>query len=880
MKIHHAGKFKELEKMRYVNGLVAYVDGFDIDQFSVHELNVLMEELGYVNDDPIYYHYMIPETDLDIGLRALGNNLDLDPEPLPANANTTQNETVESIVQELLSMDYEFDPFEDNMTAGMNDQPSVNEQEKYRDDNYEPVETLVERETLAEDDDNMADYHFNIDAEVEWVRHSNCGQQQDHEPIPGELDVIDNDYFDSGTDSEDDGIEKIRRNKLKEIKKANESADNIVRKLFLAKNDKLRIRAKCLGKIHVFTLDGEGPSNTKEAAPKKKTTKVKGKKDVGPSDPVGPNKKGVSLGGRGRPKPLAADEYPWALQISKVKNTKTWEVKTYTDEHKCLQSREIHACTSKFLSKGIVEQIEKDPDIPIRALQDELQKKYELGVSRMKAFKAKSAALNQVKGDYSQQYTMLRDYCLELRRANPDTTIKIEVERDSDTDLQTRVFKRIYICLGPLKKGFKACGRDLLGLDGAFMKGPYPGQLLTTVGLDGNNGIYPLAYAIVEKETTCSWIWFLECLGDDLEMTRESNFTFISITIAMTNVSPCTEHKYCLRPIHENMKKQWNGQAYKELLWRCVAATTIPYFDKAIEELKQFNKQAFEWLAKIPAHSWSRSHFSGRAKSDILLNNLCEYFNGEILDARDAHIITDLEYIREYLMRRMVNVIVVINKTDGPLTPSTTKLLKVAMDKANKYTVGFNEGKSMRSCKGQKDPMNETCTSTSQRSTNAAADTRKRPSDAGNAPANKKQSTTSSNAGTTPAKKKQTTTGSGQKRITRSDSDAAQKQKKNGKSLLYFVPCVMIDHYVAFPSFHHCRGVTEEVHEIREALGEQCEVMDVMARDLSRFTVWAAGGISQLLDSVGATYIRYSETHVPYQRCRVRQRTECSSGKY
>ncbi|GJY81537.1 hypothetical protein Tco_0494288 [Tanacetum coccineum] len=162
----------------------------------------------------------------------------------------------------------------------------------------------------------------------------------------------------------------------------------------------------------------------------------------------------------------------------------------------------------------------------------------------------------------------------------------------------------------------------------------------------------------------------------------------------------------------------------------------LPYFDKEMEELKQFNKHAFEWLAKIPAHSWSRSHFSGRAKSDILLNNLCEYFNGKILDARDAPIITALEYIREYLMRRMVNVIAVINKTDGPLTPSINKLLKVAMDKANKYTVGFNEGKSMRS-------------------TNVAADTRKRPSDAGNAPANKKQSTTSSNA--------------------------AQKQKKNGK---------------------------------------------------------------------------------------------------
>ncbi|GJY80479.1 hypothetical protein Tco_0493230 [Tanacetum coccineum] len=62
--------------------------------------------------------------------------------------------------------------------------------------------------------------------------------------------------------------------------------------------------------------------------------------------------------------------------------------------------------------------------------------------------------------------------------------------------------------------------------------------------------------------------------------------------------------------------------------------------------------------------------------------------------------------------------------------------------------------------------------------------------------------------------------------------------------------------------------VEEEVHEIRGALGEQREVMDAMARDLSRFTVWAAGGISQLLDSTGAAYVRYYETYLPYERRR------------
>ncbi|GJR10291.1 hypothetical protein Tco_0792943 [Tanacetum coccineum] len=49
----------------------------------------------------------------------------------------------------------------------------------------------------------------------------------------------------------------------------------------------------------------------------------------------------------------------------------------------------------------------------------------------------------------------------------------------------------------------------------------------------------------------------------------------------------------------------------------------------------------------------------------------------------------------------------------------------------------------------------------------------------------------------------------------------------------------------------------EEVHGLRESLDEQRKVMDMMARDLSRFTMWATRGISQLLDATRATYTRF-----------------------
>ncbi|GJZ60896.1 heat stress transcription factor B-4-like protein, partial [Tanacetum coccineum] len=111
---------------------------------------------------------------------------------------------------------------------------------------------------------------------------------------------------------------------------------------------------------------------------------------------------------------------------------------------------------------------------------------------------------------------------------NPNTTVKIAVKRNTDPSLPTRVFQRIYVCLGALKVGFKACRKGLLGLNGAFMKGPFPGQVLVAVGLDLNNRIYPLAYALVEAETKSSWCWFLQCLGDDIDLHPNSNFTFMS----------------------------------------------------------------------------------------------------------------------------------------------------------------------------------------------------------------------------------------------------------------------------------------------------------------------------------------------------------------
>ncbi|GJV00947.1 mutator type transposase [Tanacetum coccineum] len=251
-----------------------------------------------------------------------------------------------------------------------------------------------------------------------------------------------------------------------------------------------------------------------------------------------------------------------------------------------------------------------------------------------------------------------------VKEKNPNTTIKIEVAPPEVPDSEERKFKRIYICLGPLKDGFRAGGRDFLGLDGCFLSGPYPGQILTAVGVDPNNRIYPLAYAIVESEYKDSWKWFLDGLGDDLELFRNSNFTFISdrqkgVIPAIAETFPSAEHRFCVKHIYDNMKLSWRGKLYKELLWKCATATTIQKFDKRMEEMKNHNIEAYEWARQL-------------------------------VDGRDKPIKTCLEYIREYLMKRIVNVQKVQDKCDGPLTPNAAKIFKLIEKAAAKLKVDWN----------------------------------------------------------------------------------------------------------------------------------------------------------------------------------------------
>lgn len=73
-------------------------------------------------------------------------------------------------------------------------------------------------------------------------------------------------------------------------------------------------------------------------------------------------------------------------------------------------------------------QVKINLEIPIKAVQDQLQCDLLLQLSISKAFRAKAKYEKEVEGDHTLQYAMLRDYVVELQSTNLNTTVKITFE--------------------------------------------------------------------------------------------------------------------------------------------------------------------------------------------------------------------------------------------------------------------------------------------------------------------------------------------------------------------------------------------------------------------------------------------------------------------
>ncbi|XP_028962300.1 uncharacterized protein [Malus domestica] len=295
---------------------------------------------------------------------------------------------------------------------------------------------------------------------------------------------------------------------------------------------------------------------------------------------------------------------PWRLYASRMYNEDSIQVKTYVGKHECPRIwRENPNCKVAWLVKRYMDKFKLNPSMPITTFMETVKEERMVEIDIKIAYRVRAQCLKILEGSNLDQYTKLWEYCDELRKTNPGSTVQMKVMPYDDAHV---IFQRIYICLGACKNGFKNGCRKLVGLDGCHLKGVFKGQLLSAVGMDANNQTWVIAYAIVELKNKDNWVWFLKLLAADLGIVNQRAWTFISdkqkgLIPAFEKVLPNCNHRFCVRHLYTNYKADvFKGKRLKYVLWNAAKATTIDDFKESMAEVNRLNEKAYKWLEKRP----------------------------------------------------------------------------------------------------------------------------------------------------------------------------------------------------------------------------------------------------------------------------------------
>ncbi|RDY12154.1 hypothetical protein CR513_03081, partial [Mucuna pruriens] len=165
----------------------------------------------------------------------------------------------------------------------------------------------------------------------------------------------------------------------------------------------------------------------------------------------------------------------WTIYYSKLSVKDTWQLRTIVDKNTCREFRT---------------NVRENPKLKLNDIHEKTQNKWNIGITKVKAFRARNCAKNMVDGSFTEQYKRIYDYTYELLRSNLASILKMKVklgqvdgdspEHPSNCLLPT--FQRLCRC----KESFLKCS-PIIGLDGYLLKGYYGGQILAAIGRDPND---------------------------------------------------------------------------------------------------------------------------------------------------------------------------------------------------------------------------------------------------------------------------------------------------------------------------------------------------------------------------------------------------------
>ncbi|RYQ93258.1 hypothetical protein Ahy_B09g099529 [Arachis hypogaea] len=332
----------------------------------------------------------------------------------------------------------------------------------------------------------------------------------------------------------------------------------------------------------------------------------------------------------------------WLIRVTKMSRKFCWEIRRYNGSHTCTRatiSQDHAKLDSNTVAEAIKPLVEVDPSIRVKSVIAEVQAKFNYTISYRKAWLTKQKAVESIFGGWKASYEALPIWFEAMCHKEPSAVVHFETMpayQGDDLVPNIRVLHRVFWSYYPCIRAFRHC-KPIVQVDGTHLYGKYKGCLLVAVSQDGNNNIVPIAFAIVEGETSEAWHFFLSNLRQHV-VTRDGvglisdRHDSIRAAIARSNGAwspPRAFHMFCIRHIESNFLRKFKAPYLQKLI-----VNIVREYETRYQRLRERGEAYTDWLDRIPREQYALA-FDGGYRWGHMTTNLVECINSVLKGARN-----------------------------------------------------------------------------------------------------------------------------------------------------------------------------------------------------------------------------------------------------
>ncbi|XP_025662094.1 uncharacterized protein [Arachis hypogaea] len=337
----------------------------------------------------------------------------------------------------------------------------------------------------------------------------------------------------------------------------------------------------------------------------------------------------------------------WLIRVSKMSRKFCWEIRRYNGSHTCTRatiSQDHSKLDSNTVAEAIKPLVEADPSIRVKSVIAEVQSKFNYTISYRKAWLAKQKAVESIFGGWEASYEALPIWFEAMCHKEPSAVVHFEtmpVYQGDDLIPNIRVLHRVFWSYYPCIRAFRHC-KPIVQVDGTHLYEKYKGCLLVAVSQDGNNNIVPIAFTIVEGETSEAWHFFLSNLRQHV-VTRDGvglisdRHDSIRAPIARCHGAwspPKAFHMFCIRHIESNFLRKFKAPYLQKLIVNIGYSRTVREYETRYQRLRERGEAYTNWLDRISREQYALA-FDGGYRWGHMTTNLVECINSVLKGARN-----------------------------------------------------------------------------------------------------------------------------------------------------------------------------------------------------------------------------------------------------